>query len=783
MIEFALIYPYNDEQWEKVNEAFNETSLLGSHSKKLQSLNILSGAGLLVWRQLHFHQGNAVYVDEQTGNFTLLYGYLISDKLDASYTNLVEVIHKKMETNSYNKNVNFIDNFLGEFTIIKGDRDNIEIYQSLSETFPVYNSKIALGTILISSRSTFCSYYRELETEIPVVNLGAQIDVCAFDSINGNDSFDVAVNTLPAYSKIVLNKTGLNFQELISRWTFNQDISPANNIDEAYKTIVSLVDWLVNNLKVLPRQFQLDRNLVFNLSGGKDSRILLALFLKSGLMDYHKEILTLGDKEDPEVLAAMQISKTLTIPHSIKPRVVGKNRFFELLGKHIFQMEGEINPRVLHGNYEGVRPPIFTGHEVGLRDAFVSQAECKTWKDVISYIDNKLPWDPIGILRNDVSDNRKKNLYNIIDLAQRFNIKPENFFNFFQAYGRGRRWVGKLTSSSSAAGPYMNILCSTQVIKILHHIGPAFRRYELFHFGLIKHLYPEWINLPFAGQSWNQQLVDNKLCDLVTAPVWGQKKEILSPWWIEMYRNKEDFIRSINLVYDNRLDKIVVKERLFDYIKKTDNPSERAMLSIFSVFSMSLVLKMKLPCYKNLSILKKLIEDEGSKYISVKETKTIHIKGIQEAKFFLTSHNTKYEVNIEATKVIIDDVVHKINSVELIELLCLLGNKLDNKTMIVINFPNILNILQNHSQRMSNYTLKDLLSLNRTLYGWGHKLALDKSFFEHFLPIFGFANINESKIIQKENYVEISAIKLYRINEKEYQKGLNLLREELEVFR
>ncbi len=60
MIEFALIYPYNDEQWEKVNEAFNETSLLGSHSKKLQSLNILSGAGLLVWRQLHFHQGNAV---------------------------------------------------------------------------------------------------------------------------------------------------------------------------------------------------------------------------------------------------------------------------------------------------------------------------------------------------------------------------------------------------------------------------------------------------------------------------------------------------------------------------------------------------------------------------------------------------------------------------------------------------------------------------------------------------------------------------------------------------
>ncbi len=53
---------------------------------------------------------------------------------------------------------------------------------------------------------------------------------------------------------------------------------------------------------------KIDYGMPFNLSGGKDVRLLLTLFQDYGLMKNHSHILTYGNQNDEEVVAAKLIA-------------------------------------------------------------------------------------------------------------------------------------------------------------------------------------------------------------------------------------------------------------------------------------------------------------------------------------------------------------------------------------------------------------------------------------------------------------------------------------------
>ena len=145
----------------------------------------------------------------------------------------------------------------------------------------------------------------------PRLDPQTQVEIMAFDSILSDRTAFVDTNCLSRGHSINVDYTGNQFKMTRikddSLWA--DDSLEFSNVREAYDSLIPVKDWFIDHLRLLPEQMKIDSDMPFNLSGGKDSRLLLTLFREAGLMNYHSNVLTYGEKTDGEVEAARQVTK------------------------------------------------------------------------------------------------------------------------------------------------------------------------------------------------------------------------------------------------------------------------------------------------------------------------------------------------------------------------------------------------------------------------------------------------------------------------------------------
>jgi hypothetical protein len=562
MIEYVIISSKSKPLHELMAE-YDQRSILEKTDKQ-HFIQMKDDVALLARSRFNY-QGSPIY--ENGNSFTVLVGYIVSEKFQNDPQTITKQIHYLLKQSG---DRSWIDMALGEFQIVHFDGVKVEFLLSKTMTHPLYYSEDSAG-IGISNRSALAC----LLVANPSFDVMAQLEIIAFDSIISNRT---------AYEQVLCLDRG-------TQLTFDGKIRliPKQNLwhleaPTDFSGTKDLSDWFVRHLALLPKQMNIDRDMTFNLSGGKDSRVLLSLFKAAGLMDYHSEVITLGEQNDPEVLAAKNITQHYHLAHTIKPRQVPANSFLEKLPLHIFQMEGEINARVLHGNYKGLRKCVFTGHEAGLRESFVGTESINSLEDVNSFIDTSIPLDPIGFLHAEPKLLMRAGIKKIHEQSHRFGVLPKNFINWFSIVGRGCRWVGKLTSSSSPSGLYANLFCSSRIVEYAHNLGVENRKREMFHFAMLAHIDTEILTYPFANQDWNDDLKKQFGYIKFPPPLRAGPNPVLQ-WWDRMFQNKILFKQIIDKTRHPKLERFIDYNKMFSYIDKVQNPSARAMLSIFAVIT------------------------------------------------------------------------------------------------------------------------------------------------------------------------------------------------------
>lgn len=578
----APLFPTEAE----MKKRFIQRSLLDENDKWIIH-SFESGYGLILIRHRFDYQGYPFYSDQN--GFTVLIGYLIAPELGHGHVDFAQRLHTMrcaLPTDSP-----WIEQCYGEFLVIGSLKQGIRIWNSAMLTHQVYYREDE-QIIAVSNRVALLSCWNEVN---PSYDIYAQLQIIAFDSLFENRTAFDDIQALGRSQRLVIEfrpEIRLCLISITDPWKPTRAEAP--HLEESLEFSRELAYYLVDRLTWFSRQVRIDHSLEFNLSGGKDSRLLFLLFQQAGLWKYFKHVLTLGDPDDAEVLAARAITTHYGIPHKIQPRIVPATTFFEKLPRHIFQMEGEINCRVLHGNYKSLRPIHFTGHEAGLRESFVNSHLLHSQKDVFDYIKKRMPIDPIGFIDQTRVEELRAEIRNVIAQALDQGVRPSDGLNWFSIVGRGSRWVGKLTSMSSPSGMYVNPLCDTNLCRFAHQVGVSQRHMELIHFLLFMQLDPGILQFPFAHQEWDNNLHKHfgQRVAIAQGRILGPPQTILYSWWDRLYEqdNREFLIRVIHFLRHPKLETDISYDRLFNYIRSTKNPSGRAMLSIFAVISSSLLL-------------------------------------------------------------------------------------------------------------------------------------------------------------------------------------------------
>jgi len=267
-----------------------------------------------------------------------------------------------------------------------------------------------------------------------------------------------------------------------------------------------------------------------SLSGGKDSRLCLALAKAAGLDDIVL-LRTNGSADSPEVECAAAVARATGLPHerrgppTVQPQdapEAAQERSFEpwwrRLRQHVYRYEGVVSPwdgmtnpmRSTTLNIRGIGGELFRRGNVKR----IRKAQAKSTK-VFARL-HGAHVDPLGALRSGqraFQDDWRAQWFDVAAEHVRFDLLPEKWYVDY----RMGHWNGPLAQSKPG---YINVvpLLSPAAARKNMELSVKARSSDRFHFEVMRRAAPELVQVPFLGDTWGPSIAATSPVDLPKEP-------------------------------------------------------------------------------------------------------------------------------------------------------------------------------------------------------------------------------------------------------------------------
>lgn len=250
-----------------------------------------------------------------------------------------------------------------------------------------------------------------------------------------------------------------------------------------------------------------------SLTGGKDSRLVLALAVATDLAK-DLEIFTNGPEGSPEIDCAAHIASTLNLKH--QAFVAKQNLDFDAswarLRQHNYRFEGFVCPwdGASHGPLDGLQYELtgFAGELYrgpgGHTRLFKDLAFLRDDWDKNRWFDYHQKMDPLGVLRESHIFHQQswiKNWLHDNGKMTRLDVLPERFF----MENRLSNWNGPLAQQVSGRVKLMPLLDKSAARKVFELTAQA-RNSEIWHYSLMARLCPALVKQPFLNAEWDHHI-------------------------------------------------------------------------------------------------------------------------------------------------------------------------------------------------------------------------------------------------------------------------------------
>ena len=254
-----------------------------------------------------------------------------------------------------------------------------------------------------------------------------------------------------------------------------------------------------------------DDSIDLPITGGKDSRAVLAICLGAGLR-HRLRLFTRGFADHPDVLAGRAIAEAARLPHRRVPPLGSDippdwplELFHTNMARLAFQTDGNMGGWDLITGTTTGDETLLTGHLGELLKAYAKRPTSSPI-DPIELVRLQAPFDPLNIVRDQARKRMAGTLADQFLLERSRYALEEDLPDLFYLRNRVPNWLGGVRGVKSLERQPILPLGVPALMKLAFLMTPAERRKELAHYELVSRAAPELLAPPFAHQRWSETL-------------------------------------------------------------------------------------------------------------------------------------------------------------------------------------------------------------------------------------------------------------------------------------
>ncbi|KRB81320.1 hypothetical protein ASE00_15120 [Sphingomonas sp. Root710] len=248
------------------------------------------------------------------------------------------------------------------------------------------------------------------------------------------------------------------------------------------------------------------------ITGGKDSRVILALCLAEGLRD-RLRLFTRGYAGHPDVIAGQGIAEALGLPHrrepphgSDEPAYWSRAHFFGKLMAQTWQTDGMVGGWDLILGERVAAETLITGHMGEVLKAYSKRPLPEGILDPVAMVRLQAPFDPMGLLLPEARERLCEQLGDQMELARRDGAGEADLPDIFYYRNRIPNWLGAIRAIKSFERQPVVPLGAPALLGLAFRLTAEERKAELLHYKIVERCAPDLLGLPFAMQRWDARL-------------------------------------------------------------------------------------------------------------------------------------------------------------------------------------------------------------------------------------------------------------------------------------
>lgn len=318
---------------------------------------------------------------------------------------------------------------------------------------------------------------------------------------------------------------------------------------------------------------------VVQLSGGKDSRLVLAALRAAGCAaDVTYRTVGLPGAADREV--STLLAETFGLDHEVHepqrdtgPTLAGLD---QLVRRHVFQTAGMFGAWDLKGTYVRSSEIKLTGLFGELMRANYKTPRPLTTRDeAIDHLLTGMAWDRQRLLRPEVRAGLDEELRAWAEAKLAQGWSPRDLLDVFYAEVRIPRWVGGAEETNSLSATANLLQLRECVVAGFAATAEARARDEL-HYRLIERLDPALLSVPLADVGWDPALAEpGSPTNPAAVPSAVQGSEA---WQVRGWASHRRLIAAELLASDNVLHEILDPDRVAETVGRRRRPRRTAQV-------------------------------------------------------------------------------------------------------------------------------------------------------------------------------------------------------------
>jgi hypothetical protein len=518
--------------------------------------------------------GSYVHPASESGDFIVLNGWVAGNDLSKEpfATSVASWISERIRRDSFDE---FVRNTTGEWSVLSiAASGDISAAISWPGGEHLYYGCLD-GVLVISNRALLCAaaLHQNLPTPNPFFLGWLLTENRAFLSDDGTPFPHVhALHPL----KYLHVKRGSTAYELHERpWPRHSEL----------RSYDQLLEEMARRVEVLHRLPEVPFR--FSLTGGRDSRLVLAALVKANCFDKLRSCYLIAAEDHPDVIIGKLLASHYGVPFECFSREASTRSVWEDLEIHQFQTELGVHFWDSKGILERPREGRMGGAYGEMFFSHFKWYQYFGWTGVAGILESNGFIDPDGVMTNQAREHFRQGFRQFWQKRRDEGLPPSQIRDRLHRDGRMWRWVGQGRLAVNLGSINTNPIPSPEMLDKYLAITYPERRDGRIHYELMHRADPWLPEQPFAGKGFSRTLTGHAQRKMKFPPVKRTPAPQMTLWQTQR-RELSQYLLSPSK--GNFFD-LIEKSRLEKLLKRTGpNAARRRIASILGILGVRFAL-------------------------------------------------------------------------------------------------------------------------------------------------------------------------------------------------